>query len=213
MSDDWREPGADPPPRAEPAEEETPPPERFVRWGLVFYGVMGAAAVLWRIGFHQEPILFASEEAAAGGLHWQRDVALGLGVAAVVVVVSHVTTRATAWGRRLAHALGSSLSGISTPNALLLALASGMAEEAFFRGALQPRVGLVVASLCFGLLHFVPRREFLPWTVFAVLAGFGFGALFEWTGNLVAPIVAHVVVNGVNLPLLIRDYGGRPAAP
>ena len=31
--------------------------------------------------------------------------------------------------------------------------------------------------------------------------------MFETSGNLIAPIVAHSVVNGVNLPLLVRQYG------
>ena len=108
-------------------------------------------------------------------------------------------------GRALAEAVGP----VSVPNLVLLALASGLAEEMLFRGALQPRVGLVLASLLFGCVHFVPRREFLPWTVFAILAGLLFGAIFEWTGNLIAPVVAHILVNGVNLPLLMRRYGDQ----
>jgi hypothetical protein len=84
---------------------------------------------------------------------------------------------------------------------------SGFAEEAFFRGALQPQVGLVIASLIFGVVHFVPRREFLPWTAFAIAAGFLFGWLFDTTGNLVAPVVAHASINAVNLWLLSNRDG------
>jgi membrane protease YdiL (CAAX protease family) len=58
-------------------------------------------------------------------------------------------------------------------------------------------------------VHFVPRREFLPWTGFSVAAGFLLGWLFESTGNLVAPIAAHALVNGVNLSLLVRRYAPR----
>jgi membrane protease YdiL (CAAX protease family) len=64
----------------------------------------------------------------------------------------------------------------------------------------------VAASLIFGLVHFIPRRELLPWTGFSVAAGFLLGALFEATGNLAAPVVAHALVNGVNLTLLVRRY-------
>ncbi|HXK23857.1 MAG TPA: CPBP family glutamic-type intramembrane protease, partial [Myxococcota bacterium] len=71
--------------------------------------------------------------------------------------------------------------------------------EAFFRGALQPRVGLVFASALFAAAHFAPRREFLPWPFFAFAAGLAFGALFDATGNLVAPVVAHAGVNAWNL--------------
>jgi membrane protease YdiL (CAAX protease family) len=186
---------------------------RFVRWGLVFYGVMAAVAVLWRIGLYGEPILYASAEAEARGLRPLRDVALGLGAGGLVLLASHWMTRKTRWGERLARALAGALQSLSVPDALLLALASGLAEEMLFRGALQPRVGWVAASLIFGLVHVLPRREFIAWTGFAIAAGFLFGALFSATGNLVAPVVAHTVVNAVNLPLLIRDYapgrGGR----
>jgi membrane protease YdiL (CAAX protease family) len=198
----------------EPAAGLGPPPPdpaRFVRWGLLFYGVMAAVAVLWRIGLYREPLLYASAAAAREGLRPGADAALGAAAGAGILLLSHLTTRYTSWGERLAQALARSLGELSVPNALLLALASGLAEELLFRGALQPRVGWVWASLLFGLLHFVPRREFLPWTLFAVGAGFLFGALFEQRGNLVAPVVAHVLVNAVNLPLLIRDYGARAA--
>ena len=122
-------------------------------------------------------------------------------------------TRKTAWGDRLARNLAEALGRLTVPEALLLAFASGLAEELFFRGALQPRVGWLLASTLFGCVHFVPRREFLPWTGFAIVAGLLFGALFAWTGNLIAPIVAHIVVNGVNLPLLVRRYRETSAPP
>ena len=190
----------------EPALAPAPEPERFVRWGLLFYGAMAAVAVGWRIGLQGEPILYASAEAAERGIDPWVDGGLGAAAAAVMLALSHVMTRFTAWGERLARALGS----LSVGNALLLASASGLAEEMLFRGALQPVVGWIAASVLFGALHFVPRREFLPWTVFAIVAGLLFGALYEWTGNLLAPAIAHVLVNGVNLPRLIREYG--PAA-
>lgn len=203
--------------RVEPTQQPTEPGgERradearetsFVRLGLVFYGVLAAAGIVWRIGFYGEPIWFASAAARAEGLAVGRDLAIGVAAAAALIVLSDWTTRKTAWGDALARGMAEALGPLSLPNAVLLALASGLAEEVFFRGALQPRVGWVLASLLFGCVHFVPRREFLPWTAFAIGAGFLFGALFLWTGNLVAPVVAHVVVNGVNLPLLVRRYG------
>ena len=115
---------------------------------------------------------------------------------------SQPLTTTTTTGVPVAATLGS----LSVPNALLLALASGLGEELFFRGALQPRVGWLVSSLLFGAVHFVPRRDMLPWTGFALAMGGVLGGLFAWTGNLVAPIVAHVVVNGLNLPFLVSRY-------
>ena len=54
------------------------------------------------------------------------------------------------------------------------------------------------------LLAWVPLH--LGWTVFAIAVGFLFGFLYEWTGNLIAPIAAHTLVNAVNLRLLSVRY-------
>ena len=123
-----------------------------------------------------------------------------------MIVLSWQITRRTAWGDALARALAGLLGPLTRTQIVYLALASGVAEEAFFRGALQPRVGLVWASLLFGLAHLAPRRDLLPWTGFSIAAGFGLGLLFEATGNLIAPVVAHVTINAVNLDLLVREY-------
>ncbi len=106
-------------------------------------------------------------------------------------------------GRFLGHVLGR----IDWRRCLLLAALSGVAEETLFRGMLQPRVGLVAASLLFGLAHFVPRRELLPWTLMSIAAGFLLGWLFDTTGNLVAPVVAHAGINAVNLRFVSQRYG------
>jgi hypothetical protein len=39
------------------------------------------------------------------------------------------------------------------PGAIVLGLSAGIGEEAIFRGALQPRLGIGLTSLCFALLH------------------------------------------------------------
>jgi len=205
-------------PESEPSPPEPPQVVAdFVRFGLYFYGAMAIAAVVWRIGFYAEPIVYASREAAAEGIDWLPDLGVGAAVGLAIVGISAVLSSKTNWGEALARSLAEQLGQISVPNALLLAFASGLAEEMFFRGALQPRVGWVLASLLFGAIHFAPRRELLPWTGFAIVTGFVLGALFEMTGNLVAPITAHVVVNGINLPMLVRDYGspapGEPQDP
>ena len=165
-----------------------------------------AIALIWRVGFYHEPILFISPQAAAQGLSVGRDTVIGLAVGLVSVWVSRWWTEHSHSGEQMARAMAATLGSLSVPNALLLALASGLGEELFFRGALQPRVGWLVSSLLFGAVHFVPRRDMLPWTGFVLAMGGVLGGLFAWTGNLVAPIVAHVVVNGLNLPFLVGRY-------
>jgi len=179
----------------------------MVKWGILFYAVVMAAALVWRVGFYGESILFASAAAETRGVRWLANLGWGLAGGAVLVVVSRLAVDGTHWGRAMAAELASALGPVGLPNALLLALASGLAEEMFFRGALQPRVGLWAASGLFALLHFLPRRTLWPWTAFALLAGLVFGLLFQWTGNLIAPVVAHVLVNAVNLPFLERRFG------
>jgi membrane protease YdiL (CAAX protease family) len=101
--------------------------------------------------------------------------------------------------RGLEERLGELLGGITAPQAIALAALSGFAEELFFRGAVQGAVGWLAASLLFALLHSGPGRELRLWTLFALCAGLLFGALMLWRGNLLAPVLAHFVVNAVNL--------------
>lgn len=179
----------------------------WMRWALVLYGAMAAASLAW-CAAAGTPWAYVDAEAASAGPRWGRDLALGVAVAAAVIALSHAITTRTAWGEAVSRELGAMIGRLSLSQCIALALFSGVAEEVFFRGLLQPRVGWVVASLLFGLAHLAPRRALWPWTGFAFVAGFGFGALFLATGNLVAPVSAHVGINAVNLNLLSRRYGG-----
>lgn len=166
---------------------------------LWFYGAMLglALAIAW---FRGAPLPWAPVSSA-----WLPALLLGGLGAALTIGVSEWMTRRTRWGAALSRALALQIGPIPHITCWGLALVSGIGEEALFRGALQPWLGFAAASALFGLAHFVPRREFLPWTGFALLAGLGLGALFETTGNLLAPICAHVVVNGINLRRMTRD--------
>jgi membrane protease YdiL (CAAX protease family) len=121
----------------------------------------------------------------------------------------------------------------------LLASASAIGEEALFRGFLQPWLGwlvatrllgrpdatpvagIVLASLLFGGLHAPVVRELRPWTAFAIVLGLVFGCLFEWSGSLLAPVVAHFTINFLNLrriaalpdPGPVPSDAGRATAP
>jgi membrane protease YdiL (CAAX protease family) len=168
---------------------------------LVFYGAMLAVACAWSV-WVGDSLLYATAAAAERGIDPLRDVTAGALAAGITIWISREWTQRTRSGERLARALGALIGPLSWRQCLVLALASGLAEEAFFRGAIQPHVGLVAASLIFGLAHFAPRRELAPWTVFSVAAGLLLGTLFDATGNLVAPVVAHAGINAVNLKML-----------
>jgi membrane protease YdiL (CAAX protease family) len=83
---------------------------------------------------------------------------------------------------------------------LALALGGRRPSSAAPAAAARPRGESLFASAS------APRRDLWPWAFFALAAGVGLGLLIEWSGNLVAPVVAHVLVNAVNLRRLSRDY-------
>jgi hypothetical protein len=95
---------------------------------------------------------------------------------------------------------------------LVLGVASGVAEELFFRGLLTPLIGLVLSSIAFGALHQLRGRAGVVWTIWAGIMGFLFGGLFLATGSLLGPILAHAGINVVNLRFL-RDTDPEPRAP
>lgn len=90
--------------------------------------------------------------------------------------------------------------------ALMAVTVAPAAEEVLFRGILYPflkqrlPLGLAVAvsALGFGLIHM--NLMSLPSLVFLAVVLIG---LYEFTGNLVAPVVAHAVFNLANLLLLL----------
>ncbi len=94
--------------------------------------------------------------------------------------------------------------GASRGSLLLVSVFSGVGEEVFFRGAVQQEFGIVVASIAFGLVHVGPDRRYLWWTAWAVMAGFLFGGLYEVSGGLLAPILAHTAHNAATLFLWRR---------
>jgi membrane protease YdiL (CAAX protease family) len=171
---------------------------------------MGGVAIVWRLLSDGQGPFFAGQAGPIPeGRQLLRHALLGLAAGGGLIALSRLWVGYTDMGRVLAQRLAGILGPLTGANVVVLALASGLGEEAFFRGALQPQVGLVIASLLFGLAHLVPRRELAPWAGFAFLAGVLLGALFDYTGNLLAPAVAHILVNGVNLYWLSRTFAVR----
>ena len=100
----------------------------------------------------------------------------------------------------------------------LVAAAAGLGEELLFRGlvqaglarllsgialwdiALGPWIALVVASLIFGLFHWLSRA----YALLAALAGLYFGLVLMATGSLWPSIVAHALYDFVALWYLLR---------
>lgn len=122
-------------------------------------------------------------------------VVLGL---AVVGLFRRLEVR-SAWVGELQREFADLLGPMEHREVLLLAMASAIGEEVLFRGAMLDAWGLVATTIAFGLLH-IPRRLGLwRWTASALALGGVLGAITLATGNLGAAIVAHFVINYLNL--------------
>lgn len=129
----------------------------------------------------------------------------GLGLALAVVPLTRFTVRRFAWARCLHLQLRPMAKGLSLGHVLLIAVFSSLGEELLFRGLIQPYVGVLPASVLFGFLHQVPGQGRWVWMTWALVVGALFGIIFAATGSLVGPILAHGLINAVNL-LFLRDH-------
>ena len=82
---------------------------------------------------------------------------------------------------------------VTVLGAIGIAIGAAVSEEVFFRGFLQPRVGLLGQAVLFSLAH-LTYLNVLQVVVTFVLALI-FGAIYRWTGNLLAPMAGHFLFN------------------
>jgi membrane protease YdiL (CAAX protease family) len=87
------------------------------------------------------------------------------------------------------------LGALRWPEMVILSGLAGLSEEVFFRGVLQQEIGIVFASLVFGMLHAIS----LPYMVWATLMGGYLGWLLHVTQTLWIPILTHTIVDIVGL--------------
>jgi membrane protease YdiL (CAAX protease family) len=142
---------------------------------------------------------------------WSAGIGLGFGLA--LVWLSRMTVRRYAWARRLHRELRPFAQGLDPSGVVVLAVLSGAGEELLFRGLFQPWIGLVPQAVLFGIVHQLPGSPSRwVWVAWAFGVGLALGALFQVSGSLLGPIVAHAVVNGLNLGFLKRhDPGAEPS--
>jgi uncharacterized protein len=136
---------------------------------------------------------------------------LGLALALGLVAMTRVAVARFGWARRLHGDLRPIALDLSPGQILLLAGLSSLGEELLFRGLLTPLLGVFASALLFGLAHQMRGPSRWVWAGWAMAVGLGLGAIFALTGSLVGPLLAHAVVNAVNLSYL-RDHdpGQRP---
>jgi membrane protease YdiL (CAAX protease family) len=184
-----------------------------------FYGLTLAAAATWTTG-----------GLAAGPLHagwtfgprgtvrrpWLSPVATGTGAFGAFYAAALVARRIPPLDRALVSVLRYADQG-SPPLVLTIALANGMAEEVFFRGALYAAVGtdrpVLKTTAVYGLATTATRNPAL------VLAGLAMGPLLglqrRSTGGILAPVLTHLTWSALMLryvPPLFAERASRSSS-
>jgi len=150
-------------------------------------------------------LFFPTERAtAATTLLW------GLGSALLLIALSLYASRNFGWARQLDQEFRKILVPLRSWQIGAIALFSGTAEEVFFRGVIQPLLGLIPTSLLFGAVHLIPSRVYLPWAAYAAFAGLLFGCLFELSGTLFPHTLSHVAVTFVRICRLNSWHSAPP---
>ena len=186
---------------------------------LIFacYGVMALIAVVWarfqgRINFLE----YQPSSSSIRGLHWMSSSLLGVAFGLFLVGTTRLFEEKSSSVKHLQGEFYHLLSSLSRLEVFLLSICSASGEELFFRGALLfwletqcgGLVGTVIAivgsSVLFALMHIGPGKRFLSWTISSFVVGVCLAILFVVTGDLIAPIASHFIVNWLNLRHLLK---------
>jgi hypothetical protein len=126
-----------------------------------------------------------------------RDIVIGtfwasLPLVLFVFLLSERTNKIPLMGslkRTIINDIGVIFSESKLPDLFFIAVCAGIAEELLFRGVIQVKLGIVGASIIFGLLHFITPAYF----VIATIMGFYLGFLFQHYDSLLIPIQLHFI--------------------
>lgn len=144
-------------------------------------------------------------------LHWgniilfkwfwdEKHLLLGIALGVSITLLSALAYRFSVPYRKSAdYYLEIVLKPLAIPDLIWLGLLPGLSEELLFRGVMLPALGadnlaVIVSSLCFGVLHLSGPQQW-TYVIWATIIGviLGYSALLS--GNLLLPIVTHIVTN------------------
>ncbi|HEY0512461.1 MAG TPA: type II CAAX endopeptidase family protein [Thermoanaerobaculia bacterium] len=109
------------------------------------------------------------------------------------------------------------IAGLPVGIRFLVSLSAGVVEESFFRGFLQPRVGILLSTAFFAVAHLSYGQPFM--LVGIALLSLIYGLLVKWRQNLWPAMAAHALFDGVQLLVVVpaalkmlQGTGGKLAA-
>jgi membrane protease YdiL (CAAX protease family) len=93
------------------------------------------------------------------------------------------------------------IAGLPLGVKVAVSLSAGLVEEGFFRGFLQPRIGIPLSTAFFALAHLSYGQPFMlvGITVLSLIYAF----LVRWRQNLWPAIAAHALFDGVQLLVVV----------
>ncbi|MGD1911903.1 MAG: CPBP family intramembrane glutamic endopeptidase [Rivularia sp. (in: cyanobacteria)] len=136
--------------------------------------------------------------------HWhQKELFIGIALGLAITGLSSLAYRFFPFYRKSAnYYLEIVLKPLALPDLIWLGLLPGLSEELLFRGVMLPALGfnhlaVILSSICFGILHL---SDFQQWAyvLWATIVGVILGYSAFLSGNLLVPIVAHIVTNLVS---------------
>jgi membrane protease YdiL (CAAX protease family) len=135
---------------------------------------------------------------------------LGAAFAAAVVIGTRVLVENVGWAKNLHRDLRPMTLRLDGTGVAVIAVLSALAEELVFRGLLMSWLGLVPQALLFGVVHAQlsgPSRW--VWVAWASVVGLALGAIFALSGSLLGAMLAHALINGINL-LYLKSHDTAP---
>ncbi len=137
----------------------------------------------------------------------------GLAIALGITTASGLVYRIWPAYRRSADTyLKLVLSPLLWPDLVWLGLLPGLSEELLFRGVVLSALGLdmvalIGSSVFFGVLHLSGRQQW-PYMIWATIVGLVLGYSALATGNLLIPIIAHILTNLISSSVWKWEHNG-----
>ncbi|QNK55397.1 CPBP family intramembrane glutamic endopeptidase [Paenibacillus sp. PAMC21692] len=153
--------------------------------------------IIWLLFQHQNLLAVMAPPRSLDAVWW------GLGLAAAVVAIDLLISR---WVPEDASDDGGVNDRIFRSRAVwhiaVISLVVAICEELLFRGAIQHAIGPYWTSIVFAAIHVRYLRHWIPTgLVFSISYGLGF--IYEESGTLWAPIIAHFAIDFI-MGLIIR---------
>ncbi|WP_375474688.1 CPBP family intramembrane glutamic endopeptidase [uncultured Nostoc sp.] len=182
-------------------EQQKQEPEIPYLTRIQILGAMGATAIILLI-VAKLSLYFGKFSLFSWDLN-QKELLLGVGLGFFITALSGFTYRLwTAYRKSADYYLEVVLKPLTLPDLIWLGLLPGLSEELLFRGVMLPALGsdltaVIVSSFCFGILHFSGSQQW-PYVIWATIVGMILAYSALLTGNLLVPIVAHIITNWIS---------------